>query len=272
MAFFKIRWPGQATAQGKPAKLSRAVRGETVEVMRRRARHRLMGAALLVLIGVVGFPLVFDTQPRPMAVDTRIEIPDRDKVAPLVVPAPPAVATAPVDPALASQPAAKPEPEPKTSELAPEKMPTPAVSSRKDPAASALVEARPQPAPAKAEAAPSPSSPVSPPPLSEAERALALLEGRSGKTPVAASRPETQVAGTGERFIVQVGAFSEESKVREARQKLERAGLATYTQVVETKEGKRTRVRVGPFQGRAEAEKATARIKALGLPASILSL
>ena len=69
-----------------------------------------------------------------------------------------------------------------------------------------------------------------------------------------------------------VRAFSEESKVREARQKLERVGLTTYTQVVETKDGKRTRVRVGPFQGRAEAEKATAKIKGLGLPASILSL
>ena len=106
--------------------------------------------------------------------------------------------------------------------------------------------------------------------LSEAERARALLEGRSGKTPAAAS--PAPVAAGGERFIVQVGAFSEESKVREARQKLERAGLTTYPQVVETKDGKRTRVRVGPFQGRAEAEKATAKIKGLGLPASILSL
>ena len=78
MAFFKIRWPGQQAAEGKPAKVARAVRGETVEVMRRRARHRLIGAALLVLLGVVGFPLVFDTQPRPVPIDTRIEIPDRD--------------------------------------------------------------------------------------------------------------------------------------------------------------------------------------------------
>jgi len=66
MAFFKIRWPGQQAAETKSAKVARAVRGETVEVMRRRARHRLMGAALLVFVGVVGFPLVFDTQPRPI--------------------------------------------------------------------------------------------------------------------------------------------------------------------------------------------------------------
>ncbi|MBK7718588.1 MAG: SPOR domain-containing protein [Simplicispira sp.] len=266
MAFFKIRWPGQQAAEGKPAKVARAVRGETVEVMRRRARHRLIGAALLVLVGVVGFPLVFDTQPRPIPIDTRIEIPDRDKVAPLVVPAP----SASVDAPAAAESVVKREPEPKVAVLPQEKAPAPAaaVVPHKEPSPAAFVEARPQPLHTKPEA--STSTPPTVASLSEAERARALLEGRSGKTPAAAS--PAPVAAGGERFIVQVGAFSEESKVREARQKLERAGLTTYTQVVETKDGKRTRVRVGPFQGRAEAEKASAKIKGLGLPASILSL
>ncbi len=104
------------------------------------------------------------------------------------------------------------------------------------------------------------------PPSDEAERARALLEGRSAKTPVAPGGADS------ERFIVQIGAFAEADKVREVRQKLERAGIKTYRQVVDTKDGKRTRVRVGPFEGRAEAEKAAARIKGLGLPVSLLSL
>ena len=54
--------------------------------------------------------------------------------------------------------------------------------------------------------------------------------------------------------------------------KIERAGLTTYTQVVETPEGKRTRVRVGPFTNRAEADNAAAKIRALDLPAAILTL
>ncbi len=54
--------------------------------------------------------------------------------------------------------------------------------------------------------------------------------------------------------------------------KLERAGLKTYTQAVETRDGKRIRVRVGPFTGRAEADKAASRIKGLDLPAAILTL
>ncbi|KAB2892724.1 MAG: SPOR domain-containing protein, partial [Burkholderiaceae bacterium] len=79
MAFFKFPWPGQKEQSDKPAKRSRTPQAESIEVMRRRARHRLIGAAVLVLVGVVGFPLLFDTQPRPIPVDIPIEIPDRNK-------------------------------------------------------------------------------------------------------------------------------------------------------------------------------------------------
>jgi DedD protein len=42
--------------------------------------------------------------------------------------------------------------------------------------------------------------------------------------------------------------------------------------VAETKDGKRIRVRVGPFATKAEAEKAAGKIKTLDLPAAILTL
>src|SRR6478609_7302311 len=76
MALFKSR----KKKVDEPAAASPA---ESIEVMRRRARHRLIGAVVLVLAGVVGFPILFDTQPRPVAVDIPIEIPDRNKVKPL---------------------------------------------------------------------------------------------------------------------------------------------------------------------------------------------
>jgi DedD protein len=46
----------------------------SVEAARTRARRRLVGALVLLTIGVVGFPVLFETQPRPLPVDTRIEI------------------------------------------------------------------------------------------------------------------------------------------------------------------------------------------------------
>jgi DedD protein len=45
---------------------------------------------------------------------------------------------------------------------------------------------------------------------------------------------------------VQIGAFAEADSAQQARRKAEGAGLKTYTQVVSTADGKRTRVRVGP--------------------------
>jgi DedD protein len=76
----------------------------------------------------------------------------------------------------------------------------------------------------------------------------------------------------GGRFVVQVGAFADPARAREIRLKLERAGLKTYTHVAETKDGKRTRVRVGPFTVKADAEKAAEKIKKLNLPAALLTL
>ena len=119
--------------------------------------------------------------------------------------------------------------------------------------------AEPRPAASKAaEPKPADSKP-SAARTDDGAKALALLEG---KQPEAAA----------ERFVVQVGAFAEPDKAREVRLKLERAGLKTYTHVAETKEGKRIRVRVGPFDNKAEADKAAERIKALDLPAAILTL
>ncbi len=102
MAFFKFRWPGR-----KRDDVQAAAQPESVEVLRRRAKHRLIGAAILVLLGVIGFPLLFDTQPRPIAVDIPIEIPDKNKTKPLVIPAAPPPATkAATEPASAGAPAA----------------------------------------------------------------------------------------------------------------------------------------------------------------------
>ena len=49
-----------------------------VQQARVRARRRLIGAVVLLAIGVVGFPMLFETQPRPLPGDIPIELPRRD--------------------------------------------------------------------------------------------------------------------------------------------------------------------------------------------------
>ena len=90
--------------------------------------------------------------------------------------------------------------------------------------------------------------------------------------PSSAPIPLRKPAAADGRFVVQVGAFADVAKAREARLKVEKAGLKTYTQVVETKDGRRIRVRVGPFAGRAEADQAAEKIKKLDLSAAVLTL
>lgn len=67
--------------------------GEQVQAARVRARRRLIGAVVLLGVGIVGFPLLFETQPRPLPVEVNIEIPRKDGGAPVVLPSRMAPAT-----------------------------------------------------------------------------------------------------------------------------------------------------------------------------------
>ncbi|HEX2546214.1 MAG TPA: SPOR domain-containing protein [Ramlibacter sp.] len=246
MALFKLRKKkvDEPVAAASPA--------ESIEVMRRRARHRLIGAVVLVLAAVIGFPVLFDTQPRPVAVDIPIEIPDRNKVKPLAAPPAPA----PAAPVAAGKVTPNPAP-----------APTPPVASAKPEPAAPAAEKVPAPAPATQSVAKSEPAPEKKPEpkaasgAADAAKARALLEGKS-----------IDLADAGARYVVQVGAFAEKDKALQAQRKLDRAGLRNYTQVADTEEGKRIRVRAGPFASRTEADEAAEKIKGLDLPVRILTL
>ena len=71
---------------------------------------------------------------------------------------------------------------------------------------------------------------------------------------------------------MQVGAYNDPDRLRAARQKVETLGYKTYTQEVDSPTGKRTRVRVGPFDSRQEADTVATKVKASGMQANILAL
>lgn len=218
---------------------------QSIEAVRRRARHRLIGAAVLVLVGVLGFPLLFDTQPRPIAVDIPIEIPSRNP-APSASSAKPAAsaASAASDSAKASGGGVSTGDSLSAREEEVETRPT--LVAKAD----------------KVETAKPDATDTAVPAAKPAPKASDKVAGDADDKPATGN----------ERIVVQVGAFAEAERAREARLKLERAGLKTYTHVAETSQGKRIRVRMGPFATRAEADKAAARAKALGLPAALLWL
>jgi DedD protein len=251
MSFFNLRRGGQSSKSSK-AKAGSNAPSESVDIIRKRAKHRLIGAAVLVLIGVVGFPLLFDSQPRPVPVDIAVEIPNKNTTRPLI--------TAQPQPQPQPQPALTSTPEAETAPVA-----TATAVASNTPPQEEPVAAKPASGPASAVVA-APAAPAAPAPVApkvdDSARARALLDGKTLPS----------AAATDVRMVVQVGAYADAAKAREARLKLEKAGFKTYAQVVETKEGQRTRVRVGPFPSRAEAEQVAGKIKSLGLPVSILTL
>jgi DedD protein len=108
-------------------------------------------------------------------------------------------------------------------------------------------------------------------------RALALLNGKMADAAVngsakassqaanagagGESKPEPRGEAKSESYAVQIGAFSDASKLRSLRQKLAAGGLKTYTEVVKTPQGNRTRLRLGPYPSREAADKAQEKMK-----------
>lgn len=290
MAFFKFPWFNQSQAPDKgSSRRGRAAQAESVEELRRRARQRLIGAVVLVLAGVIVFPMVFDTQPRTVPVKVVIDIPDRNTAGALVIGAAPATTADAAKQAVGAgladgeeQVPAKPVAAAAPAAASPPAAPAESAEAKAPAKAEPKLDIRPEPKPVpkaepKAEPKTEPKHAVAPTPVptpapssdADAARARALLEGKNGGA-VAATPAATAQA---ERFIVQVGAYADQAKVREVRARLERAGLKTYAQDIQGKEGVRTtRVRLGPFANRAEAAKVLDRIKGLGLDGAILTL
>ena len=218
-----------------------------VQKIRNRTRQRLIGAVVLVTLGVIGFPLLFESQPRPIPVDIPIEVPPQDNSPALVLPAP--------------------KPDADKARLAPsvaaEETAIETVSAKQPPSAAV---ASPVSASKPAEAAnPAPSSkPVAASPASSADRVAAVVaKPASDSASQSAADP---------RFVVQVGAFADPASARDIRLKLEKLGLKTYAQTIDTDAGKRTRVRIGPFPNRADADKAAARVREAGVTPAVLKL
>lgn len=257
---------------------------------KKRARRRLIGAVALALAVVIVLPMVLDSEPKPLNEDIAIQIPSKDQ---------PATAAAANANAAASQPAAdtgklasaasaldqKEEiveppsvgPAPAvaapvvTAPVAPKVVEKPADKPVDKPAAK-VEEKKPAVAPAHKEESKkeTPKKDAPKPKAAEqhgddAARALAILEGKSNAAPA-----DKKPAAAGGKFVIQVAALATQDKINELRSKLSGAGIHSFTQKIATQGGDRTRIRVGPFGSRDEAEKMGARIKKLGLNATIV--
>ncbi|AUN96381.1 SPOR domain-containing protein [Pseudazoarcus pumilus] len=220
--------------------------------LKKRSRRRLVGAAALALVAAIVLPMVMDSEPATSVHDIQVSIPERG------------LDSSPIS-ALPETPPSRPTEIPTVPDSA-----APEVEEAVRPV-EPVVEPEPRPAPpaaataqgAEREAAPraptdepTPVQAQTPPEAdvaessAEAERARAILEGRTTSPPVSS-----------DEFVVQVGAFSDADKASSRQLELAARGFKSYIE----RSGGVSRVRIGPFASRVDAEAMLRRLESASL-------
>ncbi|HEV8645697.1 MAG TPA: SPOR domain-containing protein [Burkholderiales bacterium] len=109
-----------------------------------------------------------------------------------------------------------------------------------------------------------PDHPVEPPPPPQVVNNEKLVaSAKPAAPPLAGVKIATKPAAvTGKAYVVQVGVFMSPANAQALQQQLAKAGLPAHTE---------TRVQLGPFQDRREAETALANVKKLGVNAVLVA-
>jgi DedD protein len=103
--------------------------------------------------------------------------------------------------------------------------------------------------------------------LDKGEEVLSILENRTPATPAA---PGSGVNANG-KFVVQIGAFASEERVKNWQKKLTEQKVSSYIEIRTNKEGVKLHLlRSGPYEDKASAEAAEKKIKYVGLSPKII--
>jgi DedD protein len=249
---------------------------------KKRARRRLVGAIALALAAAVGLPMLLDSQPKPPAGDIAIQIPSKDKAAPLPAPSEPAAPsqsqTRPQSPSPApvrDKTVALEDSVDKGEEVLQAPPPVKAVATGVK-AQSVAEPFKPEPKPEhksdsksehkladkaeKAEKADKPVKPKSedrPAKAHDDVRAIAILEGKGADK---AEKVEKPLDAGAQKVVLQVAALSSQEKAAELQAKLRGAGISSHTE----KSGDLVKVKIGPLS-RDDAEKMRAKLGRIGL-------
>jgi DedD protein len=233
--------------------------------LKKRARRRLVGAIAFAGLAAVVLPMVMDEEPKQQIQDVQIRIPGQDQT-----PFNPKVAK-PATPAVVSEKAETPE---KTTVLQePPRVAEPAevpVAKPADKATDKPVEKKTDKPtekktekPAEKSTAKAAEKPAEKPAKAndkESQRAAAILAGKTVEA--ASSAPATNGGG---QYVILIGAFSNPGNVKQLQSKIGELGIKVFTESLDAPEGKKTRVRAGPFPNREAADKALDKMKRIGV-------
>jgi DedD protein len=250
---------GRTAKRAAPRSFQRAAEAEelalTEDPEQQRARHRLIGAAVLVLIAVVGLPRILDSKPKSAPNDIAVNI----------------VTSLPI-PGTETKPETKPEDKPKAEVVA--------EPAKEAPKAAVTPEVKAEVKPdAKAEAK-TDTKPATP--VANKSGALGLAAGEEvvAATPTpkaeakskADTKPKTDdaskstAANGSSKYVIQIGAFASEERAKGWIVKLKDQKIPNYVLSKTGSDGTKLYVlRAGPYTDKDAAEAAEKKIKAMGL-------
>lgn len=210
--------------------------------IKRRGRRRLIGALTLGLVAIVVLPMVFDAEPRREVAgkqEIAIQIPAKEGLPPLPPPTP-----------------AKPEP-------------SPSIGANENATGKAGTELPPATTPTVAApvVAPAPTPATRPVPDVPARE-----EPSSAVKPQKAPAKSASVATDSGGFVVLLGAYKDADNAKTLAARMKEAKMPVIIDTVAIKSGKVTRVRLGPYANKADAEAALAQVKLLGADGKIAAL
>jgi DedD protein len=299
----------RATSAGEGGRrTSRTSRGDPILPEKKRARRRLVGAIALVLAAVVALPMLLDSEPKPLATDIAIHIPDKDKAAPLPVPSEQIAPTASVD---SDEEIIDPVPAPPAGTRTPPTVVSAAPAESAPPPMRMLETAKPpetvkpEPKPVTVKAEPKPDVKPEPKPESKPDSVKVERKPEPEKKPVKVaetkpveSHPKAEQVAKPARpddaaraiaILEDKPAAAKPAAVKAEgpapRFVVQVAALATPEKVAELqdrlraagvasftqKSGQLIRVRVGPFS-KEEAEKVRAKLGGIGLSGTMVPL
>jgi len=245
---------GRTVKRPAPRSLQRSVEAEelalTEDPEQQRARHRLIGAAVLVLIAVIGLPRVLDSKPKSSPNDIAVNI-----VTSLPIPG------AETKPEVKAEPRVEAKPKSDTPLEAP-KVVTPAPEVKADVKPEVKLETKPA-APVASKSATLGlaageevvASANTKPKLDDASKAATNNSGSSN----AAS------GGSG-KYVIHIGAFASEERAKGWIAKLKDQKIPYYVTNKLGADGVKLYVlRAGPYTDKDLAEAAEKKIKAMGL-------
>ena len=212
-----------------------------------RARHRLIGAAVLVLVAIIVLPRVLDSKPKSVSNDIAVTI------------------VSSLQPAAPPQPTPVPSTEAKSEEVKRATPPAPPAIAATDSKESSKSTPPIATAPSSAKAL-TPSS---------ADKTLGLAAGEEIVVTAKSNTNEPASANTNPsasgKFVVQIGAFASEDRANGWIAKLKEQKIPNYVLNRTATDGSKLyALRAGPFPDRETAEAAEKKIKAMGLTPRIV--